>query len=85
MNGEIDVDFYDFDQPSALDFDAAFHCLKKLKDKQATQIPIYDFVTHKRCESDSTIAEPSNIVIVEGILAFHDPRIRDLIDLKIFV
>jgi len=80
----INPDFYDFDQPSSLDFDLAFECLKKLKNKQAAEIPIYDFVTHSRRE-EKTIAEPANLVIIEGILALHDPRIRDLMDLKIFV
>lgn len=82
---DVDPDFYDFDHPSSLDFDAAYECIKKLKNKQVANIPIYDFVTHSRSKTETTIAQPASVVIVEGILAFHDPRIRDLMDLRVFV
>lgn len=82
---DVDPDFYDFDHPSSLDFDEAYECIKKLHNMEAASIPVYDFVTHARSKTETTRAEPGNIVIVEGILAFHDKRIRDLMDLKIFV
>jgi uridine kinase len=50
------------------------------------EIPTYDFTTHKRCkETIKIVAAPIKLVIFEGILSLYDPRIRSLMNLKIFV
>jgi uridine kinase len=47
-------------------------------------MPVYNFTTSKR-ENYFTIVKPSNLIIFEGILALYDKRVRNLMDMKIFV
>lgn len=47
-------------------------------------IPQYSFIEHKRLP-DPTYANPANIILFEGLMAFHDPRIRDLMTYKVFI
>jgi uridine kinase len=73
-----------FDHPDALETELLVDHLGQLKSGQAIDAPIYDFKTHRRRE-ESRRVEPATIVIVEGILVFVDPRLRDRFDMKIFV
>lgn len=57
--------------------------LTQLKQNKSVEIPVYNFITHQR-ESYITIV-PGNCIIIEGILTLYDPRIRDLLDIKVFV
>ena len=45
---------------------------------------MYDYVNHTRSK-ETIIQEPKEVIIVEGILVLNDPRLRDLMDIKIFV
>jgi len=56
-----------------------------LKCGKATQIPEYDFVTHSRLIDKSTTVANANIILFEGILVFHNHKLRQLMDMKIFV
>lgn len=81
---DIDREALNYDHPDAIDFDLFAKQLKALIAGQAIEKPIYDFVKHgRRAEIDLT--EPADIVIVEGILAFHRKEIRDLFDIKLYV
>ena len=73
-----------FDHPDSLDFDLLVEDVRKLKNGHAIDKPTYDFVSHNR-SSLREIIEPVQIVIVEGILALSDERLRELFDIKIFV
>ncbi|KAI8374076.1 uridine kinase [Choanephora cucurbitarum] len=75
---------FDFDHPSALDYDLLYETLIKLKEGKSVTVPIYNFSTHSREEKTTTIYG-ANVIIFEGILALYDKRIRDLMDVKIFV
>ncbi|KAI8098281.1 uridine-cytidine kinase 1-like 1 [Gilbertella persicaria] len=75
---------FDFDHPSALDYDLLYETLVKLKEGKSVTVPIYNFSTHSREEKTTTIYG-ANVIIFEGILALYDKRIRDLMDVKIFV
>lgn len=75
---------YNFDHPDAIDFDSVFHVLEKLLNHEDADIPNYDFATHKRTP-EKTHLEKSYFILFEGILALHDERIRDMMDLKLFV
>ena len=75
---------FNFDHPDAFDTDLLVEHLSKLKEMQAVDMPIYDFVHHRRSENVTHI-EPHKLIIFEGIMVFHDKRIRDLLDLKIYV
>ncbi|PKU83980.1 uridine kinase-like protein 4 isoform X1 [Dendrobium catenatum] len=75
---------YNFDHPDAFDTETLLCCLENLKRGKAVEIPNYDFKTHK-CVSPSRKVNPADVVILEGILVFHDHRLRDLMNMKIFV
>ena len=73
-----------FDHPKAIDFDLLVSHLKDLKKGEIIEQPVYSFITHNRTV-DSLITHPRKVVIVEGILIFNSPELRDLFDIKIFV
>ncbi|MBQ0076272.1 MAG: uridine kinase [Bacteroidales bacterium] len=73
-----------FDHPDAFEWSLISNHLQMLKEGQAIEQPVYDYITSTR--SDRTIhVEPNDIVIVEGILTLHNPELRDQMDLKVFV
>jgi uridine kinase len=73
-----------FDHPDSLDTDLLIEHLKLLKAGQTIQLPVYDFKTHSRTSQIVPI-EPQTVILVEGILIFAEPNLRDLFDVKIFV
>ena len=73
-----------FDHPDSIEFELLKKHLEALKNGEAIDRPIYDFTTHSRKEGVVRI-NPSKIIIVEGILIFAVPEIRELLDVKIFV
>ncbi|CDS13427.1 hypothetical protein LRAMOSA05604 [Lichtheimia ramosa] len=75
---------FDFDHPSAFDYDLLYDALCKLKHGKSVNIPVYDFSLHARADKTTSIYG-ANVIIFEGIYALYDKRIRDLMDLKIFV
>jgi uridine kinase len=75
---------YDFDHPKAFDFGLMAQCVRKIRKGQRVKIPIYDFKTHSRLKETETIYG-ADVLVVEGILALYDKRLRDLMDLKVFV
>lgn len=73
-----------FDHPNSLDTELMIEHIKQLRSGQNIEIPIYDFSTHSRTEKTIKIqADP--VIIVEGILIFTEPELRDVCDVKIFV
>lgn len=73
-----------YDHPDAFDTDMMIEDLKALKRGETIHCPVYDFSIHNR--TDETVeVRPTKVVIVEGILIFQDPELRDLMDIKIFV
>jgi uridine kinase len=73
-----------FDHPDALDNELLVQHLRALVERNPIAKPTYDFIAHT--SADATISvDPRDIVLVEGILLFVEPRLRDLFDLKIFV
>ncbi len=73
-----------YDHPEALEFDLLVSDLTRLRDGHLIQRPIYDFQTHIRLDERLRV-EPAPIIIVEGILILVDDRLRELMDLKVFV
>jgi uridine kinase len=73
-----------FDHPDALEFPLLKEHLIALKAGHNINCPIYNFPLNIREKAGTAIA-PANLIIVEGILIFTDPDIRNLCDLKIFV
>ena len=73
-----------YDHPGSLESTLLAEHLQALRAGQGVDIPIYDFRTHTR-RAETRRIEPSALVIVEGILVFVEPEVRDLLDIKIFV
>jgi len=78
------INAFNFDHPSAFDTDLMCEHLGLLREGVPIDMPQYDFVHHRRKEHPVRVT-PGKVVILEGIMIFFDHRIRDLIDLKIFV
>jgi len=79
-----DASNYNFDHPDSLDFELLLSCLEKLIQGEATQVPCYDFATHKRL-AEKRLIHPGEVIIVEGILTFYPLEIRQLLHMRIFV
>ena len=73
-----------FDQPQAFDMELMISNLNDLKNGRPTWMPQYDFCTHSR-KDEFILLEPKKIIIVDGLMVLYDERIRNLLDLKIFV
>ncbi|MCJ1385328.1 Uridine kinase [Xylographa soralifera] len=74
---------FDFDSPKAIDFDNLVDRLRELKHGKRANIPIYSFEKHQREEKAISIYSP-HVLILEGIFALYDPRVLELLDMKIF-
>jgi len=73
-----------FDHPNSLETDLLIKHLKELKAGRSIRQPQYDFTMHMR-KDEYIDVEPVSAIIVEGILIFAEPKLRELFDLKIFV
>ena len=73
-----------FDHPDAVDINLLVLHLKRLLKGQSVPMPRYDFIKHKR-KSVKDVVRPSKVIILEGIMALEDERIRELASIKIFV
>uniref|UniRef100_A0A3Q2YSC7 Uridine-cytidine kinase n=1 Tax=Hippocampus comes TaxID=109280 RepID=A0A3Q2YSC7_HIPCM len=75
---------YNFDHPGAFDFELLVSTLRKLKQGKSVKIPVYDFTTHRR-QKDWKNVYGASVIIFEGIMAFADKPLLQLLDMKIFV
>lgn len=75
---------FNFDRPDAFDTDLMCSQLKDLKEGRAIDMPQYDYVTHSR-KKETVHIEPAPVIIVDGLMVLYDQRLRDLMDLKIYV
>ncbi|MDX1630865.1 MAG: uridine kinase [Thermoanaerobaculia bacterium] len=75
---------HNFDHPSALDTPLLVNHVRRLRRGLPVEVPIYDFVTHRRKEEVRRV-DPCPVVLLEGILLFVEPELRELLDFKIFV
>ena len=73
-----------FDQPNAFDFNLLSNHLKNLDNKGNVEIPIYDYKTHTRTNKTSKIIYKP-ILIIEGIFAIYNKKIRDLMNLTVYI
>ncbi|HLU23073.1 uridine kinase [Lederbergia graminis] len=73
-----------YDHPLAFDNDLLISHIEKLLNYEAIEKPVYDYANHTR--STKTIhVEPKDVIIIEGILVLEDERLRNLMDIKLFV
>ena len=73
-----------YDHPRAFDNDLLINHLETLMKGESIDKPIYDFSCHNRAKETIKI-HPRRIIIVEGILVLEDERLRDLLDIKVYV
>lgn len=73
-----------YDHPFAFDTDLFIEHLHKLLNYEAVEKPVYDYVAHTRSEQVE-IQEPKEVIILEGILILADERLRNMMDIKVYV
>jgi len=73
-----------FDHPNSLETELMIQHVTRLKDGESVEVPIYDFATHSRTTRTYTV-KPRGVILIEGILIFVEPSLRELCDLKIYV
>lgn len=76
---------YNFDHPSAFDFEGLRDTLLRMRGGEPVSVPRYDFSKHCRDPEQATEIGTVDVVIVEGILTFYDPAVRDMLHMKVFV
>ncbi len=73
-----------FDHPDAFDLDLLTANLARLAEGKAVEAPVYDFRAHLRAPATRHV-EPAAVIVVDGILLFAEERLRQLLDVKVFV
>ena len=73
-----------WDHPSAFDLDLLLAHLDALADRRPIDKPVYDYVSHRRAERTVRL-DPADVIIIDGILLFVDPRVRARCVLKVYV
>ena len=73
-----------YDHPDAFETELLLKHLEALKRGECIECPVYDYTIHNRSDKYVTI-KPSKIIIIEGILVLQDERLRNLLDIKVFV
>lgn len=73
-----------YDHPLAFDNDLLIEHIQKLLRHEAINKPVYDYAIHTR-SSEVVHVEPKDVIILEGILILEDERLRNLMDIKLYV
>ena len=73
-----------YDHPDAFETELLVKHLARLKEGQAVECPVYDYTVHNRSQKTIRV-EPKPVILLEGILVLFDERLRDLLDIKVFV
>ena len=73
-----------FDHPDAFDWKLLSEHIRMLKNGEAVEQPTYSYIESNR-QKETVHVEPKPVIIIEGIMALHYKRLRDMMDLKIFV
>ena len=73
-----------YDHPDALESDLLARHIRDLCAGRAIQLPVYSFADYTR-KPETVTVEPAPVILVDGILIFAEPELRDLMDIKIFV
>jgi uridine kinase len=81
---EAELLHHNFDHPGALDNDLLVEHISTLRAGRPIEVPIYDFVRHRRTRQTRRV-EPKPVVLLEGILIFVEPNLRELLDFRVYV
>lgn len=74
-----------FDHPDAIDWELLCSHLEDLKNGKAIEQPVYSFISCTRSKTETKHVEPAEVIIIEGILIFTCPQLRNQLDIKVFV
>ncbi len=74
-----------FDHPDSIDFKLLVRHLRELRSGKAIEQPVYSYLTCSRSATETVRVEPAQVIIVEGILIFTCPELRNCLDIKVFV
>ncbi|ELZ34929.1 uridine/cytidine kinase [Halogeometricum pallidum JCM 14848] len=73
-----------YDHPSAFEWELLREQLSTLLEGRPIEMPVYDFEIHNR-KNEPTTVEPTDVIIVEGILALYDEKVNEMLDLRLYV
>ena len=73
-----------YDHPASFDTDQMIQDLEDLRQGKAIHCPVYDYTIHDRTD-ETILLQPTKVILVEGILIFADPELRELMDIRLFV
>lgn len=74
-----------FDHPDAIDFDLLVEQLEELKKGNSVNQPVYSYITCSRSKTETVTVEPASVIIVEGILIFTCEKLREQMDIMVYV
>ena len=76
---------YNFDHPNAIDWELLCFQLQELKTGKSIEQPVYSYISCSRSKTETVKVEPAEVIVLEGILIFTCDRLREQMDIKIFV
>ncbi|MBP5173130.1 MAG: uridine kinase [Bacteroidales bacterium] len=76
---------HNFDHPDAIDWELICKQLSELKSGKSIEQPVYSYISCSRSKTETVHVDPADVIIIEGILVFTCPELRDQMDIKIFV
>lgn len=76
---------HNFDHPDSIEWELLCSQIDQLKRGETVQQPVYSYLTCGRSKTETVTIEPADVIIVEGILIFTCPELRDQMDIKVFV
>jgi uridine kinase len=74
-----------YDHPDAFDHDLLLEHVQMLLRGESVRMPVYNFSSHSRKDDETLFLEHQKVIILEGILILYFPRLRELMDIKVFV
>lgn len=76
---------HNFDHPDSIDWELLCKHLSELKQGKTIQQPVYSYITCSRSETETVTVKPAEVIIIEGILIFTCKKLRDQLDIRLFV
>jgi len=76
---------YNFDHPNAVDDELLLRTIQDIKAERVVKVPVYDYQHNCRKKNEYYTIHPADVYLIEGILIFYFPQIRELFDMKLFV
>lgn len=77
--------YMNFDHPDSIDFELLNRHLAMLRRGESIEQPVYSYITCSRSRTETVTVNPADVIIIEGILIFTCEKLRDQMDIKIFV